>query len=124
MSELNRTVVLAFYTAALVEKNAEAAVRLVSESYKQHNPNIEDGSSGLRKFITWYARQYPKSTATVNRSFVDGDFVILDAHVVRCPGELGSAVADIFRLENGTIVEHWDRIQAVPETSKNGNSMF
>jgi predicted SnoaL-like aldol condensation-catalyzing enzyme len=33
-------------------------------------------------------------------------------------------VVDIFRVENGNVVEHWDIIQAIPETADNANSMF
>jgi predicted SnoaL-like aldol condensation-catalyzing enzyme len=40
------------------------------------------------------------------------------------PSERGQAVADLFRLENGKLVEHWDVIQEVPAESKNDNSMF
>ena len=56
--------------------------------------------------------------------FTDGDNVILHVHAVREPGTRGNAIIDIFRLENGKIVEHWDVVQPVPETSANSNSMF
>jgi predicted SnoaL-like aldol condensation-catalyzing enzyme len=50
--------------------------------------------------------------------------VILHLHAVRTPGERGSAIVDIFKLENGKIVEHWDVVQPIPEKSANGNGMF
>jgi predicted SnoaL-like aldol condensation-catalyzing enzyme len=44
--------------------------------------------------------------------------------MIRRPGDRGLAVVDIIRLEDGKIVEHWDVVQEVPETSLNNNTMF
>lgn len=40
------------------------------------------------------------------------------------PEDSGTAAADFFELEDGKIVEHWDVLQPVPETSANDNTMF
>jgi len=56
--------------------------------------------------------------------FADGDYVIVHAHAVREPGTRGSAIVDIFKLENGKIVEHGDDIQPTPEKAANTNGMF
>ena len=57
-------------------------------------------------------------------AFTEGDFMILHVHAIREPGERGSAIVDIFRLENGKIVEHWDVGQPIPEKPANDNTMF
>ena len=50
--------------------------------------------------------------------------MIVHDHAVREPGTRGSAIVNIYRLENGKIVEHWDVIQPIPEKSANDNGMF
>ena len=52
------------------------------------------------------------------------NYVIVHVHAVREPGTRGSAIVDIFKLENGKIVEHWDVIQPILEKAANTNSMF
>jgi hypothetical protein len=56
--------------------------------------------------------------------FADGDYVIVHVHAVREPGTRGNAIVDIFKLENGKVVEHWDVIQPIPEKAANDNGMF
>jgi predicted SnoaL-like aldol condensation-catalyzing enzyme len=60
----------------------------------------------------------------IKKIFAEGDYVILHAHGVRVPGDRGSAIIDIFKLENGKIVEHWDVMQPIPESAVNQNGML
>jgi len=122
--EANRKVVLEFYERGLNQKDAEGAIALMGDRYVQHNPNAADGAEGFRKFIAFLREKFPNSKSEIKRSFVDGDYVILHVHAVREPGTRGSAIVDIFKLENGKIVEHWDAVQPIPETSANNNGMF
>lgn len=122
--ELNRQAVLAFYDKALNQKDADAALAYVGGRYTQHNPNAQDGLEGLRKFVAFLREKFPNSHSEIKQSFVDGDYVILHVHAVREPGTRGNAIIDIFKLENGKIVEHWDAVQPIPETSANSNTMF
>jgi predicted SnoaL-like aldol condensation-catalyzing enzyme len=52
------------------------------------------------------------------------DLVWLHVHATNGAKDRGQAIIDIFRVKNGKIVEHWDVIQAVPETAANKNTMF
>lgn len=122
--EANRKVVLAFYEKGLNQKDADGALAYVGDRYVQHNPNAADGPEGFRKFIGFLREKFPNSHGEIKRSFVDGDCVILHVHAVREPGSRGNAIVDIFKLENGKIVEHWDVVQAIPENPANGNTMF
>jgi predicted SnoaL-like aldol condensation-catalyzing enzyme len=60
----------------------------------------------------------------IHRMLADGDLVALHLNSKAHRNDLGRAVVDLFRLENGKIVEHFDVVQQVPETSANGNTMF
>lgn len=122
--EANRQAVLAFYEKGLNQKDAEAALKYVGDRYIQHNPNAADGPDGFRKFIAFLREKAPNARSEIKKSFVDGDFVILHVHSVREPGTRGNAIIDIFRLEHGKIIEHWDAVQPIPETPANANSMF
>ena len=122
--EANRKVVLDFYEKGLKQKDADAAIALMGDRYVQHNPNAADGPDGFRKFIGFLREKFPNSKSEIKRSFADGDYVILHVHAVREPGTRGNAIVDIFKLENGKIVEHWDVVQPIPETPANNNGMF
>nr|WP_050626123.1 nuclear transport factor 2 family protein [Bradyrhizobium viridifuturi] len=122
--EANRKAVLAFYDKGLNLKDADAALAYVGNRYVQHNPGAADGPEGFRKFIGFLREKFPNSHSEIKRSFVDGDYVILHVHAVREPGTRGNAIVDIFKLEDGKIVEHWDVVQPIPENPANNNTMF
>jgi predicted SnoaL-like aldol condensation-catalyzing enzyme len=123
-AEANKKAVLEFYDKALNQKDFDAASKYFGPRYIQHNPGAPDGIEGFKAFITTRKEKFPNAKSEIKRAFADGDFVILHVHAVREPGERGNAIVDIFRLENGKIVEHWDVVQPIPEKTANNNGMF
>ena len=122
--EENKRIVLDFYDKGLNQKDFEAAARHFGGRYVQHNPNAADGAAGFKGFVQFLKDKFPQSRSEIKRSFAEGDFVIVHVHAVREPGTRGNAIVDIFRLENGKIVEHWDVVQPIPEKAANSNGMF
>jgi predicted SnoaL-like aldol condensation-catalyzing enzyme len=122
--EANKKAVMAFYEAGLNGKDFAAAAEFIGDRYVQHNPLIADGIEGFQAFLSYLTETFPQLRGEIKRIFADGDYVILHTHGVRVPGQLGSAIVDIFRLEDEKIVEHWDVIQPVPDTALNENGMF
>ena len=122
--EANKRVVLDFYEKVINQKDVDAALADIGPRYIQHNPFLGDGIEGLRDAIGYMKVSFPRSHSDIRAVFADGDFVILHVHAVREPGTRGSAVVDIFRLENGRIVEHWDVAQPIPDGPANNNTMF
>ena len=126
MPETNKDIAVDFYKKALFEGRVEEAFRLYAGvPYRQHNPLIEDGVEGVKKFAAWVMENHPDAHCEIKRVFADGDHVILHSHWHGLSDNpRGEAVVDIFRLEGGKVVEHWDVIQPIPETSANANTMF
>ena len=122
--EANKKTVLEFYEAGLNKKDFEAAAKFFGPRYIQHNPTAPDGIEGFKAFIGFLREKFPDSRSEIKRAFADGDYVILHVHNVPTPGSRGNAIINIFRLENGKVVEHWDVVQEIPEKAANGNGMF
>jgi predicted SnoaL-like aldol condensation-catalyzing enzyme len=122
--EDNKRIVLDFYDKAINKKDFEAAKVHFGSRYIQHNPRAADGPDGLKAFIGFLKAKFPNYKSEFVRTFADGDFVIVHVRNTPEPGHRGRAIIDIFRLENGKIVEHWDVAQDVPEKALNNNGMF
>ena len=122
--ETNKKIIVDFYDKAINQKDFEAASKHLGTRYTQHNPNAADGPEGLKAFLQFLKEKFPNSRSEIKRVFADGDFVILHVHAVREPGARGTAIVDIFKLENGKVVEHWDVVQPIPEKAANTNGMF
>ena len=122
--EANKKIVVEFYDKAINQKDFDAASKYLGARYTQHNPNAADGPEGLKAFLQFLKEKFPSSRSEIKRVLADGDYVILHVHAVREPGARGSAIVDIFKLENGKVVEHWDVVQPIPEKSANTNGMF
>jgi predicted SnoaL-like aldol condensation-catalyzing enzyme len=122
--ENNKRVATEFYDAAINRKDFAAASQYLGSAYKQHNPTAADGADGLRAFIDFLKTRFPNQRGEIKRVVAEGDLVVLHVHSTRGDGTPGRAIVDIFRVENGKVVEHWDVIQDIPAQAANQNGMF
>jgi predicted SnoaL-like aldol condensation-catalyzing enzyme len=125
IQEKNKKLVIAFYQKALLQGDVDTAIDLyVGDIYTQHTPFAADGREGLRNYIKWIGETCAAPKGEIKRVFADEDIVILHVHWTGLFGKNGDAIIDFFRVKDGKLVEHWDVIQAIPDTSKNDNTMF
>ena len=90
---------------------------LIVEDYVQHNPQAGNGLQAVKEF---FAPVGPVDV-DVYRVIAEGDLVVAHSHYKT----FGMAGVDIWRFdEDGKIIEHWDVLQTVPETTASGNDMF
>ena len=122
--EANKKIVVDFYEKGLNQKDYDAAAKHFGPRYVQHNPGAANGPEGFKRLVGFLKEKFPNSRNEIKRVIAEGDLVVLHVHSKRSPEDRGRAIVDIFKVENGKIVEHWDVIQDVPEKSANDNTMF
>lgn len=126
-TEANKATVKTFLTDVLMNGQTDKITDYINpEKYLQHNSSIADGLDGLGAALQYFAEnQMVLQYDTVHRVLGEGNFVLTVSE-----GKFGKgdhvAYYDLFRLENGKVVEHWDIIETIPTQAewKNTNGKF
>ena len=121
--EANKKTVWSLYDAAFNKKDMDLARTFMGPHYKQHNPMAKDDIAGLAGFVAYLKAKSPDFRCELLREFADGDYVITHVWGHNGASDRGFIAMDIFRLEDGKVVEHWDSVQPIPEKAMNTNGM-
>ena len=104
----NKEIVLNFYRDVWNAHDASKVAQYIHEDYKQYNPNVEQGRQGLLNFLQFFFTKEAKHDIVL--ALEENDLVAVYVYVSFNDGSK-AVVTDIYRLENGIIVEHWDSVQ-------------
>lgn len=124
-TEANREVVRRFVDEILIKRDMEQFDQYFGDSFIQHNPQLPDGVDALRAALEYAIDNGPVVQYNKNhRLLAEGNFVLSVSE-----GYLAGAHTsfyDLFRLEKGLLVEHWDTTETVPPRSewRNDNGKF
>lgn len=124
--EANRAVVLAFYKEALTDKQPRSAfARYMTADFVEHKPDVDAGTrEATAAFLDALVKELPDARWEVLRTVAEGDLVFLHARFTPAADAPPYAIADLFRLRDGRIVEHWDVVAGPPAQSRSPNSRF
>ncbi len=123
IQEKNKALVLDAFDTLFNKRDYEAAEKYWSPNYIQHSAHIEPGRDGLFNLI----RNTPDTLRYEHQLIVaEGDYVIVHGRFSGTGRPVSWVAADIVRIKDGILVEHWDVIQdeARQEQSKSGLPMF
>ncbi len=123
MQERNKALVLEAFDTLFNKRNYEAAERFWSPDYIQHSAHIAPGREGLFDLI----KSLPPTLEYKPGMIVaDDDLVMVHGRFSGFGAPVNWVAADILRIEDGVLVEHWDVIQdeATQEQSRSGRPMF
>jgi len=119
----NKAIVLEAFDTLFNKRDYAAAERYWSPDYIQHSAHIPAGREGLFNLVRGLP---PTLKYEMGLIVAEGDFVLVHGRYSGSGLPANWVVADIIRMKDGILVEHWDVIQdeATREQSKSGNPMF
>jgi predicted SnoaL-like aldol condensation-catalyzing enzyme len=121
MARSNKEIVLEVLKRAFIDRDPTVVEQYFGNNYKQHNPLIPNGPSAIAAMIPTLTGL----TYEPGMSVADGDLVMVHGRYTGW-GPKPMVAVDIFRVESGKVVEHWDVMQEeVPAANTaSGNAMF
>ena len=125
-AEANRRIVLAFYNEGLVGLQPRAAFeRYVTPQFVEHKSDVPQGTrEAAATFLEQLIANVPQPRWEVVRTIAEGDLVFLHGRFTPAAGAPAYAIADVFRLEDCKIAEHWDVVAPPPNEQRNPNPRF
>jgi predicted SnoaL-like aldol condensation-catalyzing enzyme len=123
IEEKNKELVLTAFDTLFNKRDYAAAERYWSPNYIQHSAHIEPGRKGLFNLIKTMPPKFKYEPGTI---VAEGDFVIVHGRFSDFGEPVNWISADIVRINDGILVEHWDVIQdeVTREASRSGEPMF
>jgi predicted SnoaL-like aldol condensation-catalyzing enzyme len=123
LEEKNKALVLRAFDALFNKRDYAAAEQFWSPQYIQHSAHINPGRVGLFDLIKSLPPTLKYEAGTI---VAEGNFVIVHGRFSGFGAAVNWIAADILRIEDGLLIEHWDVIQdeATKEQSKSGAPMF
>lgn len=105
------------------KRDASAVDKYIGTTYLQHNPTAEDGPEGLKTLINSLP---PSMKYELGAQAADEDLVWTQGRYSGIPGENTTIIIDIFRVQNGKLVEHWDvaQVETPANETVSGRPMF
>jgi predicted SnoaL-like aldol condensation-catalyzing enzyme len=125
-AEANRKIVLAFYNDGLVGLQPRVAFeRYMIPQFVEHKPDVPQGTrEAAATFLEQLIANVPQPRWEVVRTIAEGDLVFLHGRFTPAAGAPAYAIADVFRLKDCKIAEHWDVVAPPPKEQRNPNPRF
>jgi predicted SnoaL-like aldol condensation-catalyzing enzyme len=125
LTDQNRKIAVDFFNMVFQDRKPQEAFDLYSvPDYIQHNELAADGAAPAIEFLNGWFATNPQASAEIKRVIAEGNLVAIHHHMRESPEVPGAAAVDMYRVENGRVVEHWDVFQRMPAESKNDHPKF
>ena len=126
--DANKAIIQRLYDEALNGRDLDVLDAIYATEYTEHSPSLVGGVAVLKKTFQGNFDQFPEVIWEIKRMAAEDDLVWVHAQI-NPTGERGNelvglALIEIYRLQDGQVVEHWEVQQAIPEQTADGHTMF
>ena len=121
----NKKIAVDFFNMVFQDRKPQQAFDTYSTpEYIQHNELASDGAAPAIKFLNEWFEKNPRASIEIKRVIAEGNLVAIHHHMRKSPEDPGAAAVDMYRVENGKVMEHWDVFQNMPAKSENAHPKF